>query len=298
MTDFAPVFYVEVVATGLEWGEGPAWLPSADGVVFSDIGNDALLLWRNNGVSTFRRPSGRANGNTVDREGRLVSCEHTTRRITRTEPDGTITVLADAFEGGRLNSPNDVIVASDGTVWFTDPPYGLLRGDAPPGSEQEQPGGAVYRVDPSTGAVDRIIDFMDKPNGLALSLDETRLFVADTGHSHRKPGNHHIFVFDLVDGRPTNMTVFANLQPGACDGLRIDADGNVWSTAGDGIRCYAPDGTETSSLPLGEMTTNLCFLPSRVGHGMFVTTPTRALVCRLTMPAPTPDWCRDPRHQR
>jgi gluconolactonase len=275
---------------GLGWGEGPALLPSAGGVVFSDIDADTLHLWRDGAVRPFRRPSGRANGNTVDRQGRLVSCEHGTRRVSRTGADGRVETVASHWQGRRLNSPNDVVVASDGGIWFTDPPYGLLRGEAE--GEAELGFAGVYRADPASGAVELMIDLLDKPNGLAFTLDETRLLVADTGHSHRPGGNRHIFAFDMLAGRPRNLTVFAEILPAACDGLRVDARGNVWSTAGDGIRCLDGAGRETGRVVLGEMTTNLCFLPGEA-PALFVTTPTRALVLRFG-PGPEPGFARVP----
>lgn len=272
---------LRTVAAGLGWGEGPVLLPAAGGVVFSDVAASILWLWRLDAAeaTVFRSPSHHANGNTADAEGRLITCEHQTRRVTRTELDGRITVLADAYTGRPLNSPNDVVAARDGAVWFTDPPYGLLRGECGPDARMEQPVAGVYRIDPGTGDVRLMIGCLDKPNGLAFSPDERSLYVSDTGHSHRPGGNRHIFRFDIApDGTAGPLTVFREIVPAACDGLRIGADGVIWSTAGDGVHVYAADGAMVGRIDLGEMATNLCFLPEQ---RIFITTPTRALVCDL-----------------
>lgn len=283
---------VETVAAGLGWGEGPVHLASAGGIVFSDIRGDRLLIWRDGTLAVFRQPSHRANGNAVDAEGRLISCEHRTRRVSRTERDGSVTVLADRFGGCRLNSPNDVVVAPDGSIWFTDPPYGLLQGDAPSGDTQEIGFAGVYRCDPATLGVDLMIGNLDKPNGLAFADGGDTLLVSDTGFSERAGGNHHIFRFDIVDGCPRNLSVFATIECGACDGLRVDAAGNVWSTAGDGILCFSPNGDLLGRIELDEMTTNLCFLLGPGPRGLFVTTPTRALSLTWTVPALPEGFCR------
>lgn len=285
---------VATVATGLGWGEGPVHLPSAGGIVFSDIRGDRLLVWRDGTVSTFRQPSGRANGNAVDAEGRLVTCEHRTRRVTRTGPDGAAVVLAERHDGRRLNSPNDVVIGADGSVWFTDPPYGLLQGDTPEGDAAEIGFAGVYRCDPGTHSVELMIGCLDKPNGLAFADAGRTLLVSDTGFSERAGGNHHIFRFELVDGRPRDLSIFAAIEPGACDGLRVDAAGNVWSTAGDGVHCFGPGGDILGRIRLAEMTTNLCFLPAPGPRGLFVTTPTRALSVTVSGAGLPAGFCRAP----
>jgi gluconolactonase len=282
-----------VVAQGMEWGEGPTWLPSLGGYVFTDIPADTIYLCRGDQVESFRTPSAHANGNTTDREGRLVTCEHYRRRVTRTELDGSITTIADIYEGKPFNSPNDVVVARDGSVWFTDPPYGIMRGECEPGAVAEQPSG-VYRVDVS-GRIDRVIDTLDKPNGLAFSTDESTLYVSDTGYSHRLRGNHHIFAFEMVGGRPLSLSIFATIDPGGSDGFRVDRLGNIWTSAGDGVHCLSPDGVLIGRVILGEMTTNLCFLVEEGKRGVFVTTPTRALVCHIDTATHPPGFCTDPR---
>ena len=268
----------EVVKAGLGWGEGP--VAYAGGIVFSDIPNSVMYIWRDGEVSVFRRPSRETNGNAVDREGRLVSCEHQSRSVVRTDSDGTLKHLATHWQGKRLNSPNEVVVARDGGIWFTDPPYMLLNGGAPLGYVQQIDFAGVYRVDPMGDRVELMIDALDKPNGLAFSSDELTLFVSDTGYSHRKGGNHHVFAFQMRDGRPRDLSVFAAISPGGCDGLRVDAAGFVWVTSGTGVQLLSSDGDVLDRIDLGEMGTNLCFLPGD-RRGVFVTTPTRAIVVEI-----------------
>jgi len=207
--------------------------------------------------TVFREPSNYANGNTRDRQGRLVTCEHLTRRVTRTEYDGSVTVLADRYEGKRLNAPNDVVVAPDDAVWFTDPGYGILSDYEGAKAEAELPT-AVYRVDPG-GALERVLDDLDRPNGLCFSPDGARLYVVDSGETRS------IHVYDAVDGRPRSRRIFADMKPGTSDGIRCDADGNVWSAAGsggdgyDGVHVFAPDGTLIGQIVLPELCSNLCF---------------------------------------
>jgi gluconolactonase len=220
-----------------------------------------MLQWLDGlGVRVFRHPAGYANGNTRDREGRLVTCEHGGRRVTRTEPDGRITVLADRYRGRRLNSPNDVVVKSDGTVWFTDPPYGILNDYEGHQAESELDGSYVFRLDPRSGALDIVADDFVRPNGLAFSPDERTLYVSDTSISHDPEGNRHIRAFAAdEDGRLSGGRVFATVSPGCSDGFRTDAEGNVWTSAGDGVHCYAPDGTLLGKIRVPEPVSNLCF---------------------------------------
>jgi gluconolactonase len=212
------------------------------------------------GVTVFRHPSNNSNGNTRDRQGRLVTCEHGARRVTRTEVDGKVTVLADQFNGKRLNSPNDVVVRSDDTVWFTDPPYGILSDYEGNRGEPEYGGCFVFRLDPKSERLDAVAEDFDKPNGLAFSPDESKLYVVDTGGSHKKNGNHHIRVFDVVRGsRLANGRVLVEVRPGLADGLRIDTDGNIWTSAGDGVHCYSPQGELLGKIKIPEVVSNLTF---------------------------------------
>jgi gluconolactonase len=221
--------------------EGPVWFADHDILLWSDIpANRIMRLAPDGSVSVFRSDSNHTNGNTRDRQGRLVSCEHSSRRVTRTEIDGTITVLADRFEGKPLNSPNDVVVHSDGSVWFTDPDYGI-RLHIPDGAKQ-QPGDYVYRIDPTTGELSAVVRDFDKPNGLAFSPDERTLYVADSAITDGPGKNSHIRRFDVnADGSLGGGEVFATTR-GVPDGMRVDVEGNVWASAGAKIDVYAPDG--------------------------------------------------------
>ncbi|SSC72862.1 unnamed protein product [Ciceribacter sp. T2.26MG-112.2] len=243
------------------WAEGPVWFADLNCLLFSDIPNQRMLRCSPGGdVSVFREPSNFTNGNTRDRQGRLISCEHGTRRVTRTEVDGSITVLADSFEGKRLNSPNDVVVRSDGSVWFTDPTYGILSDYEGYRAEPEQPTRNVYRLDPASGALSLVADDFRQPNGLAFSPDETMLYVADSARSHDETAPSHIRVFDVEDGtRLVNGRVFCDLDNGIPDGLRTDTAGNVWTSAGDGVHCFAPDGTLLGKILVPQTVANLTF---------------------------------------
>ncbi|MDR5836416.1 SMP-30/gluconolactonase/LRE family protein [Caballeronia sp. LZ034LL] len=242
------------------WAEGPVYFPAADLLIWSDIPNNRMLRWAPGmGVGVYRAPSNYSNGNTRDREGRLVSCEHGARRVTRTEHDGSVTVLADKFEGKRLNSPNDVIVDSRGEIWFTDPDYGILSDYEGYRADSEIGRCNVYRVT-ENGQVRIACDDFVKPNGLAFSLDETKLYVADSGASHDDAAPRHIRVFDVAaDGALRNGRVFIEMQSGVPDGMRLDEHGNVWTSADDGVHCYAPDGTLLGKILIPEVVANLTF---------------------------------------
>jgi len=256
-----PNGWVERLHTGMRWAEGPVWFGDGGYVVWSDIPNDRMLQWVDGlGVRTFRQPSNYANGNTRDLEGRLITCEHGARRVTRTEIDGRITVLADRYKGKRLNSPNDVAVKSDGTIWFTDPPYGIMNDYEGHKADMELDGCYVFRLDPRAGELTVVADDFVRPNGIAFSPDERRLYVSDTSISHDPNGNRHIRVFDVDEkGRLSNGRVFAVVTPGCSDGFRLDTAGNVWTSAGDGVHCYAPDGTLLGKIRIPEAVSNLCF---------------------------------------
>ena len=243
------------------WAEGPVWFNDGGYLLWSDIPNERILRWTpEQGVSTFRAQSNFANGNTRDRQGRLVTCEHGTRRVTRTEPDGSITVLADRFEGRRLNSPNDVVVHQDGGVWFTDPTYGILSDYEGFKAEPEQEGRNVYRIDPDNGELTCVAADFIQPNGLAFSPDGRTLYVADSARTHDPRAPHHIRALEVIDqSRLGRSRVFTDIEPGIPDGLRVDEQGNVWTSAGDGIQCFAPDGTLLGKILLPEKVANLTF---------------------------------------
>ena len=256
---------IERIATGFRWAEGPVYFRDGGYLLWSDIPNNRIMRWleEDGHVSVFRTPSNFSNGNTRDRQGRLITCEHDARRVTRTEPDGGITVLMDSYNGKKLNAPNDVVVASDGAVWFTDPGYGILGNYEGHKDTSELPP-SVYRLDPQTGKAKMVVDSFDKPNGLALSPDEKKLYVIDSGITHG--GRSNMRVFDVNGDTLTNDKVFAEgFAPGFTDGVRVDVDGNVWCSMGwadpkeDGVRCYEPGGTLIGKIHLPETCANLCF---------------------------------------
>ncbi len=258
---------VERLYTGTRWAEGPVWFGDFRSLVFSDIPNNRMLRYceATGKVTLFRQPSNNSNGNTRDRQGRLVTCEHLTRRITRTEHDGSITVLMDRFDGKPLNAPNDVVVHSDGAVWFTDPGYGILMSYEGERAEAELPT-RVYRLDPTTGEATVVADDLIKPNGLCFSPDGSRLYIADSGISHDPDAPGHIRVFEVVEGRRLRGgEVFADMSPGFADGMRTDRDGNLWASRGwagpgtDGVHCLTPDGELIGRIILPEPCSNLCF---------------------------------------
>jgi gluconolactonase len=253
---------LEKLAEGCRWAEGPAYFPAGRYLVWSDVPNDRMMRYdeTSGAVSVFRAPSGYSNGNTVDRQGRLVTCEHGFRRVTRTEHDGSITVVASHHDGKRFNSPNDVVVKSDGSIWFTDPAYGIDTDYEGHKAESEIGGCHVYRVDPRSGAVTQVADDFVRPNGIAFSPDEKRLYVADTGATHVPDGPRHIRVFDVAeDGRLAGGSVFATCTSGLFDGFRLDDAGRIWTSAGDGVHCYDPDGTLIGKILVPENVANVVF---------------------------------------
>ncbi|MEM9550509.1 MAG: SMP-30/gluconolactonase/LRE family protein [Pseudomonadota bacterium] len=271
---------VKQLATGFDWVEGPVWFGDAGCLLFSDIPNNRIHRWTPEaGVSIYREPSNYANGHTRDREGRLISCEHGTRRVTRTEHDGSITVIADSFDGQRLNSPNDVVVKSDGSIWFSDPHYGIKTNYEGFASEQELPCN-LYRADPATGRIDAMVTDGNCPNGLAFSPDEAKLYMADTGRMF-EDDPQHIRVFDVgADGTLSGGAVFHTISPGCSDGFRLDTEGNLWSSAADGVHCIAPSGDLLGKILVPELVSNVCF-GGRAKHELFITATTS--VYRITL---------------
>ena len=252
---------VERLWTGARWSEGPVWVAAGRYLLWSDIPNNRIMRFddTDGSVSVFRQPSNNSNGQTVDRQGRLVTCEHLTRRVTRTEHDGSITVIADSYDGKRLNSPNDVVVKSDGSVWFTDPSYGILMDYEGDRADSEIGACHVYRVDP-TGDIQIVADDYYKPNGLAFSPDERTLFIADTGITHDADGPQHIRRHKVMDdGTLTGGEVFATCTEGLFDGFRLDTNGRIWSSAADGVHCLNADGKLIGKIHIPEMVGNVCF---------------------------------------
>jgi len=260
---------VEQLASGFYWAEGPVWFGDGRYLLWSDIPNNRILRWEEETgrVSVFRKPSNFANGNTRDRQGRLVTCEHDSRRVTRTEYDGSITVLADHYKGKRLNSPNDIVCQSNGAIWFTDPPFGILGWWEGEPATPELPHG-VYRVDPADGTLAMALDDLQGSNGLAFSADEQVLYVVES----RATPNRRIWAYDVDGATLRNKRLYVDAGgPGAFDGIAVDASGNVWCGLGsngaldadaaalDGVRVYDRDGRPLAHIHLPERCANLCF---------------------------------------
>lgn len=259
-----PTCKVELLYDGCRWAEGPVWFPSGNYLLWSDIPNNRILRWvpggMDSGISVFRDFSNYTNGNTRDNEGRLISCQHGSRSVTRTEIDGSITVLVDNFEGKRLNSPNDVVVKSDGTIWFTDPPYGILTDYEGHKSEMEQSGCYVFMFDPNSGKTRIVVDDFDRPNGLAFSPDERVLYVADSACGQDPDKPRHIRSFRVMDNsNVVDRDLPLVLKDGCPDGLRVDAAGNIWTSSGSGIDVFSEAGDLLGRIDLPQWVANLTF---------------------------------------
>jgi gluconolactonase len=268
---------LERIFAGGRWLEGPAYSPAWRCLLFSDIPNDRTLRWDETTgmVGTFAQPAGHANGRTIDRQGRVVTCEHGGRRVTRTEYDGTMTVVADGWQGKRFNSPNDVVERADGTVWFTDPSYGIETDYEGDRAESEIGGCYVFRIDPD-GAVEVVADDFVRPNGLAFSADESQLYIVDTRA-------RHIRRFGVSgEGGLTGGEVFADAGESTYDGVRLDEAGRLWVAAEDGIHCFDPDGTLLGKLLLPEIASNLTFGGAK-RNILFVTATWALYVLRLNV---------------
>jgi gluconolactonase len=252
---------LEKLADGFRWLEGPVWFADHNCLLFSDIPNDRVMRWsESGGVSVFRQPSHYENGHTRDRQGRLISCSHRQRNVTRTEWDGSITVLAERFEGARLNSPNDVVVTSDGSIWFSDPPYGLNT-DYEGGKQQRELPSRVYCIHPRTGQLHVVTDQFEGPNGLCFSPDETRLYVVESGLQFAAEPRSEIWVFDVEAGadKPPRLTHGQRFLTIHADGIRCDEAGNVWVATLDGVHCFDAQGTLLGRIKLPCKAANLCF---------------------------------------
>ncbi len=260
------------LADGGAWVEGPVWLPREQALEYSDIPNDRALRWSEaHGLEVVRQPNDFTNGNTLDREGRVVHCEHGSRAVTRTELDGSRVTLVTHHAGGRLNSPNDVIVARDGSIWFTDPPYGIIFPREGHPAPMEQAGCFVYRFDPGSGSLSIACDAATHPNGLAFSPDESVLYVADTHAAIEPAAPRRLFALDVEDGRrAVRPRVIHTLADGLFDGFRVDVRGNIWTSAHDGIHILAPDGHELGRVLVPEITSN-CVFGGPDGRRLFIT---------------------------
>ncbi|ABS02979.1 SMP-30/gluconolactonase/LRE family protein [Kineococcus radiotolerans] len=293
---------LERLGTGSTWAEGPLWLPRERALILSDIPGNRVLRWDEasgvgGGLTVHREGVEFTNGRTLDREGRVVTCSHGRRAVERTDADGTTTVLVDRYGDARLNSPNDVIVASDGAIWFTDPPYGISVEVEGHEGHREYGDNFVFRLDPATRELRVVVTDVEEPNGLAFSPDESLLYVADTSAAPT-PGNgtHRLIrVYDVLTGvrggrgpqaAPSgpvvkNGRVFAEVDRGLADGFRVDTAGNVWTSDGDAVAVYAPDGTRLLEVVVGEVVANLCF-GGADGTDVFVAASTSAYRLRTS----------------
>jgi gluconolactonase len=252
---------LETLASGFRWIEGPVWMGDANCVLFQDLPNDRTMRWTEGlGVSVYRSPSNYANGQTRDRQGRLIACSHRGRCLYRTEYDGRITTLVDRHGGRRLNAPNDVVVKSDGSIWFTDPLYGIST-DYEGGRQVSEQRPAVYRFDPQSGEIRVVADDFDGPNGLAFSPDERRLYVSETGDQTTEHPRQYIRVFELGEDQSSlrGGDILHKVEPGYCDGMRVDEDGNIWSSAADGVHCIDSDGKLLGKILVPYRVSNLTF---------------------------------------
>jgi gluconolactonase len=276
---------VERLFSGARWLEGPVYHPAGRFLTVSDIPNDRILRWdeTTGAVGVFREPSSYANGHTLDAQARLVSCEQGPRRITRTEHDGSITVLTDNWDGQPFNSPNDVVVHSTGSVWFTDPPYGINSDYEGHRAQSEIGACHVYRLDPGATSPVAVVQDADRPNGLAFSPDERRLYLADTAR-------RTIRAFDVAADRTlTGGETIAECDEGSFDGLRVDDRGFIWAAAGDGVHCYHPDGTRLGRILIPEVVANLVFGgPKR--NILFLAATTTLYAIRLSVNGTRPVW--------
>ncbi|MDR7040402.1 gluconolactonase [Methylobacterium sp. BE186] len=250
---------LETLGEGFRWCEGPVWFADRGELLFSDLPNDRVMRWSaSGGLSVFRQPANFENGHARDREGRLLSCSHRGRCVTRTELDGRVTVLADRYRGKRLNSPNDIVCRSDGTIWFTDPPYGIQT-DYEGGKQDSELPATVYRLDPRDGALSAVADDFQGPNGLCFSPDEGLLYIAESGLQFVEDPLQQIRVFEVAETGLRAGRVFHRVEPGFADGFRCDEHGNIWSSAGDGVHCIDPSGALLGRILVPSTVSNLAF---------------------------------------
>lgn len=269
----SPDAKLEKLVDGLQHSEGPVYLPEDDSVIFSDVSGDRLYRWSSDDGASIIHQSAYYyhNGNARDLQGRLVSCSHGKRAILRREHDGEWQVICDRHQNNRLNSPNDLVVKSDGTIWFSDPPFGLTQPAEGCGGQQEQAGSFVFRFDPDTGEIDAVIKEMERPNGLAFNSNETILYVSDTSQVNYIQGHHYIRAYDLIDKKQVaNSRVFAIIEPGQPDGIKVDSQDNVFTSSADSVQVYSPDGTILGKIYVPEVVANLAF-GGRDNKRLFIT---------------------------
>jgi gluconolactonase len=253
---------MKLLSATLKFAEGVCWIASGEYLIVSDVPNNRIMKWsEREGLVVFRQPSGTANGNAVDLEGRVLSCLTRGRAVVRQEHDGSLVALADRYRDGRLTSPNDIVVKSDGSIWFTDPDYGFLCPEFGHGNKPEQDRNRVYRVVPGTGEITAVSEDFDKPNGIAFSPDESVLYVGDTGRTHGEFRAHQIIAFDVTTDATTliNPRVFAVIEPWVPDGFRVDVAGNLFVTAGDGVQVFNPGGEMLGKIHTPEAAANCSF---------------------------------------
>ena len=254
--------------TGTLWGEGPAYIPHLDTLIWSDIPNNRILKYSNNTVAEYLNPSNFCNGNTIDNEGNVISCSHGGRCIYKTNDNLDVKTLVDSYNGKKLNSPNDLFVKSDGTIWFTDPPYGILSDYEGYLGIQEYGGCFVFSFDPIYNKLEVVINDLVRPNGIAISPDEKKLYIADTGENIK-----HLYVYDMINGYPKNRKLVYDFKPFFSDGFRCDKDGNVWTSAGKAIKCFNPQNELIGQIKVPELVSNLEF-GGKEGNILYVTATT------------------------
>jgi gluconolactonase len=249
---------LEILATGFRWLEGPVWFGDANCLLFQDLPRNRTMRWSEDGITVYRAPSDYANGQTRDRQGRLIACSHQARCLYRTEYDGALTKLVTHHAGKRLNAPNDVVVKSDGSIWFSDPLYGIQT-DYEGGRQISEQPPAVYRFDPATNAITAVATDFDGPNGIAFSPDESLLYVSETGDQTQPNPKQYIRVFTVEGAALTGGEIFHKIEPGYCDGLKCDEHGNLWSSAADGVHCISPAGALLGKILLPHRVSNIAF---------------------------------------
>lgn len=282
---------VECIWTGGRWTEGPVYSPAFRSLIWSDIPNDRRLRWDELTGSVGDIQSGLGcytNGSTLDRQGRIITCEHGSRSVKRLEHDGSVTSIASHFEGKRFNSPNDVVVRSDGTIWFSDPAYGIESDYEGFHAEPELGGEHVYRLDPETGEIVQVTNDFTCPNGLAFSIDEQTLYIADSGDTRYASGERHIRSFKVSEtGHLSGGAIFAECENGVFDGFRLDIQGRIWTSAGDGVHCLHPDGTLLGKIFVPEEVSNVCFGGPKLNR-LFITASTSVYTVLLPTTGQSP----------
>ena len=287
----APGASLELLYTGTVWAEGPVWLPAQGALRWSDIPNNRIMHYQADSGETrvYRTDVEFTNGRTLDLDGAVVQCSHGRRAVER-DAAGTVTVLVDRWQGKRLNSPNDVVVAADGSVWFTDPPYGIISNREGRIADPEYGGCYVFRLDERTGELTAMITDMVEPNGLAFSPDERILYVSDTGVLRDSAAPRHIRAYDVIDGRCVNGRIFAEISVGVSDGFRVDDEARVWTSSGDGVRVFTPEGEQILHVPVPEKAANVCF-GGPDGHDLYIAASTSLYRIKTTTsnaPRPIP----------